>query len=64
MKQEQADSQMDILRDVIGVGSDGWVAHKRYADALARASEMEEQAIAYAEDENERGFSVRQWPFR
>jgi hypothetical protein len=63
MKQEEADSQMDILRNVIGIGSDGWVAHEGYADAVARASEMKEQAIAYAEDESEQELTIRHWPF-
>lgn len=62
-KQEEADSQMDVLRNVIGIGSDGWVLHDGYHDAVARASEMREQAIGYAEDENERELTVRHWPF-
>lgn len=63
MKQEEADSQMDILRNVIGIGSDGWVAHEGYHDAVARAAKMKEQAIAYADDENERELTIRHWPF-
>jgi len=63
MKQDEADGQMEILRNVIGIGSDGWVAHDSYHDAVAKAAEMKEQAIAYAENETERELTVRHWPF-
>lgn len=63
MKQEEADSQMNILRNVIGISVDGWVTHEGYDDAVARAAEMKEQAISYAENEHERGLTVRHWPF-
>ena len=63
VKQEEADRQMGILRNVIGIGSDGWVSHGGYHDAVARASETKEQAIAYAEDVSEREMTVRHWPF-
>lgn len=62
-RQEEADAQMDILRNVIGIGIDGWVAHEGYNDAVARASEMKEQALAYAENEVERVLTLRHWPF-
>lgn len=63
MKQEEADRQMEILRNAIGISTDGWVTHEGYNDAVARASEMKEQAIAYAETELERDLTVRHWPF-
>lgn len=63
MRQEEADAQMDILRNVIGIGVDGWVSHEGYNDAVARASEMKEQALAYAENEVERVLTLQHWPF-
>lgn len=63
VKQEEADSQMEILRNVIGISTDGWVTHEMYNDAVARASEMKEEAIAYAETELERDLTIRHWPF-
>jgi hypothetical protein len=63
MKQEEADSQMEILRNVIGIGVDGWVTHEGYENTVARAAEVKEQAIACAEDEVERELTVRHWPF-
>lgn len=63
IKQEEADSQMEILRNVIGISADGWVTHEGYDDAVARVSEMKEQAIAFAENELERDLTVRHWPF-
>ncbi|GAB7324310.1 hypothetical protein MBLNU13_g08275t1 [Cladosporium sp. NU13] len=64
VKQEESDRQVGILRSVIGFGSDEWVAYEGYHDAVVRASEMKEQTIGYAEDENERELTMRHcWPF-
>jgi hypothetical protein len=59
MKQEEADSQLEILRNIIGIGVDGWVTHEGYDDAVARAAEMKEQAVAFAENETERDLTIR-----
>lgn len=59
MRQEGADTQMAILRNVIGIGDDGLVTHKAYDDAVAHASEMKERAGAYAENKLERDLTMR-----
>ncbi|KAM0717867.1 hypothetical protein Q7P37_006199 [Cladosporium fusiforme] len=63
MRQEEADGQMDILRNVIGISSDGWVSHEGYEEAVSQASEMKKQAIEYAESDAERELTIRHWPF-
>jgi len=63
MKQEQTDEQMKILRNAIGIGSDGWVSDEGYEEAKAKAAEMKAQAIGDADDESEREMTVRHWPF-
>lgn len=59
MKQENADAQMEILRNVIGISVNRWVTHEGYDNAVAQAAEMKEQAIAFAENEAERDLTAR-----
>lgn len=63
LEQENIDRQMGILRDAIGIGSDGWVPHDRYDDAVAQATAVKEDALRDADDEAERGMILRHWPF-
>ncbi|KZF25763.1 kinase subdomain-containing protein [Xylona heveae TC161] len=62
-KQEEADHQMEILRNVIGINVDGWVSTEGYKEAEAQAAEMKAEAIGYAENDFEREMTVRHWPF-
>lgn len=62
-KQEEADSQIEILRNALGISVDGWVSHEGYQDAVAQAAEMKLQAIEYAESDLEREMTVKHWPF-
>lgn len=63
LKQEEVDGQMQILRDVVGVGIDGWVSNDGYDNALAEAARLKAQAIDSAEDDFERETVMRYWPF-
>ena len=62
-KQEEADEQMELLRNAIGINTEGWVSKERYEEAIAQAAEMKAQAIGCAEDDFEREMTVRHWPF-
>ncbi|EGP88766.1 uncharacterized protein MYCGRDRAFT_38168 [Zymoseptoria tritici IPO323] len=61
--QEEMDRQMAILRDVIGVTSDGWMPCESYGDAVDRAAEMKQSALRDADDEVEREMIRAHWPF-
>ena len=63
MKQEEADSQMEILRNAIGINVDGWTSHEGYEQAVLGAAEMKRQAVGYADSEFEREMTLRHWPF-
>lgn len=63
LKQEEVDNQMQILRDVVGVGSDGWVSKDDYDKAMAEAARLKAQAIENADDDFERETVMRYWPF-
>ncbi|PPJ57908.1 hypothetical protein CBER1_09945 [Cercospora berteroae] len=64
VEQEHMDSNMSILRDILGISSDGWVSYERYKDAAAEAAAMKEQAMKCAEDEHEREMTDKHWPFQ
>ncbi|USW56979.1 Putative protein kinase domain, aminoglycoside phosphotransferase [Septoria linicola] len=63
MEQEDIDSRMEILRDMLGVSQDGWVSNERYDVAVIKAAAMKEEALGYAHDDLEREMTARHWPF-
>ncbi|KAI5362917.1 putative protein kinase [Septoria linicola] len=63
MEQEDIDSRMEILRDMLGVSQDGWVSNERYDVAVIKAAAMKEEALGYADDDLEREMTARHWPF-
>lgn len=63
MKQEQADNELEILRNAICTNTDGWVSYDGYEQAVAQVAEMKDMAIGYAENDFEREMTVRHWPF-
>ncbi|EME87859.1 uncharacterized protein MYCFIDRAFT_205819 [Pseudocercospora fijiensis CIRAD86] len=54
-KEEEDTLRMDILRDVIGISTHGWVPHDGYEDAVAQAAAMKTRALEVAGDDLERG---------
>ncbi|KAH9834716.1 26S protease regulatory subunit 4 [Teratosphaeria destructans] len=63
VEQEKIDRNMEILRDAIGISTDGWVSFERYDGAVAAADEMKAQALGFAESDFERDMIERHWPF-
>ncbi|KAI7531858.1 hypothetical protein KC331_g13880 [Hortaea werneckii] len=51
LEQEDIDKKMGIIRDAIGMSTDGWVSSERYNDVVAAANDMKAQALGYAENE-------------
>ncbi|KAK0268280.1 hypothetical protein LTS00_017612 [Friedmanniomyces endolithicus] len=63
LKQEEVDGQIEILRNVIGAGSDGWIPNDKYNEAMAEASQLKAHAIESADDDFERETITKYWPF-
>ena len=60
--QEETDTQLEMVREAIGINADGWTPHERYEDAIALASKFKEMGT---EDmtEYEKDMSRLHWPF-
>ncbi|RMY97077.1 hypothetical protein D0862_08241 [Hortaea werneckii] len=63
LEQEDIDNKMGIVRDAIGINTDGWVSYERYDDAVAAAKHIKAEALGYAENELEREMIEQHWPF-
>ena len=62
-KQEEVDSQFEIVRNFLGVGSDGWVSTDRYGQVKADSARKKAEALEEAEDDSEREEVEKYWPF-
>lgn len=63
LEQDDMDSTMKHLRDVLGCSSDGWVPHERYEKAMAAAVDMKEQALRIVKDDPlECEMTRKHWP--
>jgi hypothetical protein len=59
----QADEMMKELRDVIGVGLDGWVPTENYGEVMKRVQMFKERVFEEAETEEQRKVITEHWPF-
>lgn len=62
-QQEEADAEMDKIRNIIGISVDGWTSHEMYKHAREQARFIKENALSYAENEHERQMINTHWPF-
>lgn len=60
--QEETNTQLEMVREAIGINADGWTSHERYEGAIAQAAEFKEMGT---EDmtEYEKDMSRLHWPF-
>lgn len=63
-RQQEADLQMQTLRDCLAINIDGWVSSELYDQARARMEDVREQCIAAADTEEERREVEENWPFQ
>lgn len=63
-QQQQADAQMQILRDCFTTDIDGWVPPELYEQARARADDVRAQMLEAADSEDERQDVEDNWPFQ
>lgn len=52
--QIEADEQLQVCRDIVGVGPEGWVPREQYEDTKQRETKLKADALAAAESEEER----------
>lgn len=63
-KQQEADTQMQTLRDCFTINIDGWVPTDLYNLAKARADEVLKQMIEAADTNEEKEEVKENWPFQ
>ncbi|KAG9683763.1 hypothetical protein KCU95_g13446, partial [Aureobasidium melanogenum] len=62
-KQQEADAQMQTLRDCFTTNIDGWVSSELYEQAKARAEDVRQQMVDAADTDEERREIEENWPF-
>ena len=60
--QDNVDEKLDILRDRLGIGMDGWVPLEIYDHAVAENQRLKDELLADATEE-ERRIVLQYWPF-
>jgi hypothetical protein len=63
-KQQEADAQMQTLRDCFTINIDGWVSSELYEQAKARAQDVRQQMMDAADTDEERKEIEENWPFQ
>ncbi|KAK2879974.1 hypothetical protein FQN49_000700 [Arthroderma sp. PD_2] len=63
-RQKTANTQMQNLRDTIGVNIDGWVPNEMFEEARERMLRVKAQMIEIAETEEDRQDLLQNWPFQ
>lgn len=61
--QMEADEQLETCRDIVGVGTEGWVPLDQYDETKQRADNLKAAAVAAAETEEERKALHVHWFF-
>ncbi len=57
-----ADALLEVCRNIIGVGSEGWVPTERYEKAMMHSKQLKKDALAAAESAEERAEIAAHWP--
>ncbi|KAE8327657.1 hypothetical protein BDV39DRAFT_204675 [Aspergillus sergii] len=60
---EEVDLQLNRIRNVIGIGVDGWTPPDAHEAACSRARQMKVDGLASLDAEYEREMTDRHWPF-
>ena len=61
--QEETDTQLENVRNAIGVTADGWTSNEEYEGTLVRAKLMKEQGVEGLDTEEEKEMTSKHWPF-
>ncbi|DAA75386.1 TPA_exp: Uncharacterized protein A8136_1783 [Trichophyton benhamiae CBS 112371] len=63
-EQKTANTQMQNLRDAIGINVDGWVSREMYEEATERMAHIKAHMLEIAETEQDREDILQKWPFQ
>jgi hypothetical protein len=61
--QVESDEQMQVCRDVVGIGLEGWVPTELYGETKERGNKLKADALEAAESEEERNRLCEHWIF-
>jgi hypothetical protein len=61
-EQDLVDKKVDLLRETLGIGKDGWISTKDYDFAVAENQRLKKELLKDTLEE-ERGKTLEHWPF-
>ncbi|KAG6327373.1 hypothetical protein ID866_11716 [Astraeus odoratus] len=61
--QKRSDRNLEMCRNIIGFGPEGWVPTEYYEEAMTRSKWVKEKALAAAKSAEERAEIAAHWPF-
>ena len=63
LQQEDIDTQLENIRNAIGINADGWTSNAGYEEAVEQAKVIKMQALASLDSEEEKEMTSKHWPF-
>ncbi|EFR01039.1 serine/threonine protein kinase [Nannizzia gypsea CBS 118893] len=63
-EQKTANSQMQNIRDAVGINVDGWVPNEMYEEATERMANIKAHMLEISETEEDREDLLQNWPFQ
>ena len=62
-QQEDTDTDLRNIQNVIGINADGWTSNEEYEGAVERAKAMKEQGLDSLDIKEEKEMTSNHWPF-
>jgi hypothetical protein len=62
-QQEDIDTQLENIRNAIGISTDGWTSKEEYEGAVGRAELIKKQGLESLDTEEEKEMTLKHWPF-
>lgn len=61
-EQKKADMNLQVLQNLVGFVSEGWVPAEHYEEAKTRSEELKRKVLEVAETKKERNEIMENWP--
>ena len=62
-QQEEIDTQLENIRNAIGINTDGWTSKEEYEGAVERARLIKKQGLESLDTDDEKEMTLKHWPF-
>lgn len=62
-QQEEVDTQVENIRNAIGISADGWTTKEEYEGAVERAKLIKKRGLENLDTEEEKEMTLKHWPF-